>query len=177
MLPRARIGCIANVTGEFQPSMTMSAFSATISLARLTPTAGVLSSSLEITVSLRPSRPPLSLISCTMSLTALVTDWPSGPAPPLSGKMVPTLISCAMTGPLRPSNKTTASLIDFFMIAFSLSTICVYYLRPKFTAPLCPRLAEPTKKSNQPCRPEDQYQCQHRTQNDLVPVAAERQQV
>ena len=98
MPARARIGCIASVTGEFQPSITTSTFSAIISLARLTPTAGVLSSSLEISVILRPSKPPFSLICSIASLTALVTDWPSGPAPPLSGKMVPTLISCAIAG-------------------------------------------------------------------------------
>ena len=74
MPARARIGCIASVTGEFQPSITTSTFSAIISLARLTPTAGVLSSSFETSAILRPSRPPLSLISWTASLTALVTD-------------------------------------------------------------------------------------------------------
>ena len=65
---RARIGCIASVTGEFQPSITTSTFSAIISLARLTPTAGVLSSSFETSAILRPEQTAASLICSTGEL-------------------------------------------------------------------------------------------------------------
>ena len=100
MSARAQTGCMASVTGLFQPSITTATFSPTISLARVTPTAGVLSSSLAMTVSLRPFTPPLALTISAATCTAWNTPWPLGPAGPDSGTITPTLIGspCARAG-------------------------------------------------------------------------------
>jgi hypothetical protein len=50
-----------------------------------------------------------------MSFTALVTVCPSGPAPPLKGKMVPTLMSCAIAGAASANNSAAANLIVLLM--------------------------------------------------------------
>ena len=101
--PRAITGCIASVTGLFQPSMITDTPRLINSVARETPTAGVDSSSRETISILRPSTPPLSLISAAMVWIAFVTCWPCGPAPPDSGRIVPTLIVWAWTSAGAPS--------------------------------------------------------------------------
>ena len=98
-------GCIASVTGLFQPSMITATPALANSVARETPTAGVDSSSRETSSIFRPRTPPLSLMIAAMTWIALVTCWPCGPAPPESGKMVPTLIvacACARAHKPRP---------------------------------------------------------------------------
>src|SRR6185312_5556061 len=100
-----------------------------------------------------------------MSFTELVTVCPSGPAPPLSGKMVPTLMSCAITGAANANNSAAASLMVLLM------NVLPFFLPVQFTSAGSP------EKPDQPGGPENQDQRQHRAQHDLVPVAAEREQI
>ncbi|MNR25039.1 hypothetical protein D3C85_1421600 [compost metagenome] len=73
---RAITGCIARVTGLFQPSMMTETPALTSSVARDTPTAGVDSSSRETISMGRPRTPPSSLMTAAMAWMACVTCWP-----------------------------------------------------------------------------------------------------
>ena len=107
---RAITGCMARVTGLFQPSMMTETPSAISSLARLTPTAGVDSSSRFRTWTGRPSTPPASFTMAAMASIAWTTCCPCGPAPPLSGKIAPTLTgSAAATRPAGSANAAAAA--------------------------------------------------------------------
>src|SRR6185369_13680213 len=104
-------GCIASVTGLFQPSMMTETPCETSSLARDTPTAGVDSSSRATISILRPRTPPLSLIKAAMVWIACDTCWPCGPAPPDKGKITPTLTAaCAQALPAKISPRARAAI-------------------------------------------------------------------
>ena len=109
MSARASTGCMASVTGLFQPSMTTATFSATISLARVTPTAGVLSSSLAIDHDLAAQHAALGVDHLGRDLDGWTTSWPWDRPGRDSGKIAPTLIGspCASAEGARPASGAT----------------------------------------------------------------------
>src|SRR5882757_553614 len=83
---------MARVTGLFHPPITTDAPSEAISLAALTPVAGLLWSSLATTCSWRPSTPPDWLTRSAWTWIAFNTSSPFGPAGPLNGTITPILM-------------------------------------------------------------------------------------
>ena len=128
---RAITGCIASVTGLFQPSMITATPELTSSVARDTPTAGVDSSSRMTSSIFRPSTPPLSLITAAIAWMACVTCWPCGPAPPDSGKISADLDGvlrlCGGAQPEGQGPRRPANLRIDFIVSVSLQSLTTGY--------------------------------------------------